>query len=198
MRYGKKGDKNCFALKNYMNLFYKLFLVGFLLGVTNKTHSTNTCYSMFSDSTGGQVFFNYAQRYYKQNGNNLPKGWKEKIALTVWTRGQAIEFLDFLEGRIGQKNTVQKLIHSHSYFHINSYKNFLNRVSFYEAYIGEQAVNKHLNKTLLSFMKGEPKEISLVIKIVKNYLTEEEIKKLMIKNLESFARANPEKLKKKL
>ena len=46
-----------------------------------------------------------------------------------------------------------------------SYRRFIERVEFYEGYIGEEEVTKRLNRSLGGFHRGDIKEIKKVIEI---------------------------------
>ena len=152
-----------------MRFFQKLFLLACLLGAGDKAYS---CAEVFIDNRGTQVIVNYVQKYYVQNGRNLPAGWFEKIDYYTyhWKEDLAIEFLNFLEERIGQENTVKKFIQSPSFFgffkSIRSFKTFKARVDFYEEYIGEEVVNRILNKSLTGFIVGNTIKISDKIKFI--------------------------------
>ena len=150
------------------------------------------------DNQGGQIIVNYVQKYYEQKGIDLPTGWLEKIDYYTYylTEASAGEFLNFLERRIGPENTVKGLIQSPSVLqNIKTFKTFKARVDFYEEYIGEEAVNKILSKSLAGFVIGNIIKISDKIKFIEKYAGKDVMENIILTNLQSFPYINLETLK---
>ena len=132
----------------------------------------------------------YEEAFQKRMG---PK-WKDRIqkATIYWKSQNARAFLDQLSNRIGTSLTLDR-IKTASYLGTigANYNGFIERVTFYESYIGEDEVTKRLSQSLSGFERGYIEEIKRVIEFLEEYLGSREIiRDMMLKNLAGFSRLN--------
>ena len=121
--------------------------------------------------------------------------WERQIrtSLKGWTTEEAKEFLHYLEARIGEKATIKSIQYYPSYFQRSGYKKFRETVSFYESFIGKEAVTKHLKKSLKGFFYEDSlQNLKQVVEFVEYYIGEDTAQKnslqdLMIQNLGDFS-----------
>ena len=129
----------------------------------------------------------YEEAFQKRMGSE----WEDKIkeATKNWTTEDSIAFLNYLSNRIGKTAALNR-IKSTSYFRdILSYRRFIERVEFYEGYIGEEGVTKRLSRSLGGFGRGDIKKIKKVVEFLEEYLGSREIvQKMMLKSLAGFSR----------
>ena len=141
-------------------------------------------------SLAGEVFIHFAKEELGAEGmGQMGARWGERIIKSTksWSVKDAQGFLRFLNQRIGREDTIKR-IKSVSYFQLMSFTSFINRVSFYEEYLGEEGITTRLRRSLGGFHKGDPEEIRKVVKYVEEYIGEEAVKEAMKSNLEAFSR----------
>ena len=129
----------------------------------------------------------YEEAFQKKMGVN----WEDRIQeyTNRWTSEDATAFLDYLSNRIGEITTLNRIKYPSYFQHMQSYNRFLEFISFYESYIGEDGVTYRLSKSLKGFERGDFVEIRRVIKFLEEeYLgNQEDIKVIMMKNLDGFS-----------
>ena len=90
--------------------------------------------------------------------------WKKNITENTqhWKIEEAEKFLDFLQERIGKEKTIERLKAS-SLFSAVRYESFVQRVLFYERYIGREGVNNNLSKSFKGFERGSISRIEAFV-----------------------------------
>ncbi len=128
----------------------------------------------------------------------MPKNWETKVvtATRSWNEPEMEAFLSFLEKRIGREEALKR-IRSLSYFKDFRFKSFLERIRFYERYIGREGVNERLKRSLGGFHKNSVENIEANIKYIESYIGKEEVIKRMKKDLLGFSKLNLNQLKQK-
>ncbi len=125
-----------------------------------------------STQTAGSVFIDFAKKVLGTSyEEELGSEWENQIINNTkyWTAEDSYQFLSFLENRIGSLATV-KLIKTTNYFKYFKTKSFKERVNLYSQYIGEEAVNARLKKTLNGFHTGKIKLIQSNIEFIVDYV----------------------------
>ncbi len=106
--------------------------------------------------SAGEVFISYVHRRVGEDGVlKMGSHWKKSIVENTqhWEVSEAENFLDFLQERIGEKKTIDRL-KAPSLFAVMKYQSFFKYVHLYERYIGEEGVNDNLSKSLKGFDRG--------------------------------------------
>ena len=128
----------------------------------------------------------YEEAFQKKMGAD----WEDKIRKSTahWTVQDAQALLDYLSKRIGEIAALNRM-KSISYFkRMRNYDRFLERVTFYESYMGEDEVTYRLSRSLGGFERGDIKEIKRVVDFLEEYLGSRElIKDMMLDNLSGFS-----------
>ena len=129
----------------------------------------------------------YEEAFQRRMGSD----WENKIRRSIasWTIQDAQALLDYLSHRIGVRAALNRM-KSTSYFKtMGNYKRFLERVTFYESYIGEDEVTYRLSRSLSGFERGDIEEIKRVVDFLKEYLGDQEIiREMILKSLKGFSR----------
>ena len=167
-------------------MFLRLYFILYFLLISFQAFSL-ICQDNFST---GSVFVSFAQKQIGESWvDEMGIQWQQRItrATRYWSRKDARKFLNFLDNRIGIKDTIER-IKFPSYLKNIRYQNFINRVSLYEEYIDESEVTIHLRKSFGGFSQGQIDEIRAVIEYVKIYIGEEDMKKRMEQDLLGFSK----------
>ena len=159
----------------------------------------------------GSIFMNFARERlgdkFSVNSEWDKKKWDKwekeiRMSLENWTSKEANLFLQDLEARIGERATIKSIQYYPSLFQLAGYKKFRETVSFYESFIGEKAVTKHLKQTLKGFFYTHSlKELKRVVDYFQNYVAdnvsfqEEHILERIVKDLGDFAKIKLNDLK---
>ncbi len=147
--------------------------------------------------SAGDIFLNFAKEQLgKEWTETMGKDWLEKItrATAKWSPEEAQKFLKFLRNRIGEENTIKR-IKSTSYFPYMNYRSFMEKVTLYEQYIGEEGVTSRLQKSFGGFHKGQVNEIRSGVEFLKSYIGEEMTIQKMEQDLQVFSNIKSERLK---
>ena len=151
-------------------VFLKSFLLSLcFLFISFSTFSLD-CEEGFSADS---VFVDFAKKHLGESwAETMGSKWEKRITYFTkkWNREDAEDFLVFLQNRTGTEDTIKR-IKLPSYFHTINYKQFRNRVSLYEEYIGEAGVTLRLRRSLGGFDRGEISGIRAVIKYGRLYRT---------------------------
>ena len=196
-----------FILRVSFFLFVFLSSVVFLQPLFSGTNQQTELQDPIEGQSAGDIFIESARVFFREEfeeegekkyknmkeeeafQQRMGSDWENKIQETTeyWTNADAIAFLEYLFNRIGQRMTLSR-IKGTSYFKDMSYSHFLDRVEFYEGYIGEDGVTYRLNRSLSGFHRGDIIEIQRVIEFLEEYLGSREIlQKMMMKNLNIFS-----------
>ena len=188
-------------------LFIFLSSVVFLQPVFSGTNQQTELQNPIEGQSAGDIFIESARVFFREEfeeegekkyknmteeeafEKRMGSDWEDKIQETTeyWANADAIAFLEYLFNRIGWKMTLSR-IKGTSYLKLMNYSRFLERVKFYEGYIGEDGVTYRLSKSLRGFQQGDIIEIQRVIEFLEEYLGNQEIlQKMMMKNLGIFS-----------
>lgn len=147
--------------------------------------------------SAGDIFLDFAKKQLgKKWAKTMGKDWLEKItrATAKWSPEEAQKFLEFLRSRIGEENTIKR-IKSTSYFPYMNYRSFMEKVTLYEQYIGEEGVTNRLHRSLGGFHKGQVNEIRSGVEFLKSYIGEEMTIQKMEQDLQVLSSIKSERLK---
>ena len=108
-----------------------------------------------------------------------------------WMGPDAKNFVLFLVGRIGLKNTLKIVKGNASYFHEIAYLDFREKVFFYDNFLDEKVVNGLLSKSLGGFRKRNSlSELRDIISFIHKYIEDgEELRTFVKKGIINIARA---------
>lgn len=163
-----------------------------LLSILNADASrlSDFCRKLFSSGAAGSVFINFAKNHLGENfSNEMGNQWEKKIrsSLKGWTEEEAKNFIVYLETRIGQRNTIRSIKHYSFYFSVSGFRKFMDTVSFYEDIIGEDAVTKHLKRSLKGFFYEAPlSNLEQVVEFVRSYIEEDTVQESSRHKFESL------------
>ena len=121
---------------------------------------------------------------YEKLGSN----WKNKISnyTEEWFKNEAVKLLEYLENRIGSKAVLERIKDLDIPKRISFYS-FLARVHFYETFLDEKEVTKHLKKSLSSFQYGDLDEMGKIAIYVESLVGREALISMMKKDISSFS-----------
>ena len=166
--------------------------------------------SVVTNQSAGDIFAERARQYFRAEfeeqqstkyknmtyeeafTKKMGKDWEDRIqkATEYWVSQKAIDLLGHLSNRIGMSLTLDRM-KATSYFETigGNYNDFIERVNFYENYIGKDEVTKRLSQSLGGFERGHIGEIKRVIEFLEGYLGNQKIIKIMmLRSLIGFSR----------
>ena len=95
--------------------------------------------------------------------------------------------MEFLDGRIGVEDTLKRLRFL-SYFGLSRYEDFIEKLEYYESYIGEDGVTRRLKRSMGVFFAGiSLTDLKGVVKFIEGYIGKEGVKDRMKSDLQSFS-----------
>lgn len=121
--------------------------------------------------------------------------WEERLIGYMnkghWTEQDAGNFVLFLIGRIGLENTLKRIKNNVSYFSSIIYLDFIDKISFYDEFLGEDIVNILLSNSLGGFTKENSlSELRDIISFIHKYIEdEEELRAFVKKQIINIAKA---------
>lgn len=192
-----------------MKVFFTIFLRFFLLGILLFSSGAFSCLQAFRTAkddllnakgksvSARDVFLSFAKEHLGgELAQKMGNKWPEQIARSVtnWTPEEAKQFLQFLRNRIGEQDTIKRIKPS-SYFSYMNYEAFIERVAFYDQYMGEQKMTIRLRKSLRGLDRGKVEEIRQVADFLKSYIGKEKTIQMMEQNLQVFSGAKFNRLK---
>ena len=177
---------------------------------TPSTHQQAELQSISANQSAGDIFVERARQYFRAEfeeqqstkyknmtyeeafTKKMGKDWEDRIqkATEYWVSQKAIDLLDHLSNRIGMSLTLDRM-KATSYFETigGNYNDFIERVNFYENYIGKDEVTKRLSQSLGGFERGDTTEIERVIEFLEEYLGSQKIvQDMMLESLGGFSR----------
>ncbi len=151
-------------MKNYVTIFLSVLF----LSLSPQAFSIFSCKNLFSRKPGSLpfiIFLNQHKRDIKAseitNIKKFTKNWKHKNALKL---------VNYLEKRIGIKETVQLFVKSPKDLENIDYGNFIKKIAVYESYVGVKEVTDQLGKSLAAFDRKPAKVLNKTLKFAKKYM----------------------------
>ena len=148
----------------------------------------------------GEVFIRFARERLGANfRKTMGDTWPRRIMryTSEWSEWEAQEFLVILRGRIGDAHSVQRLKRA-SYFEFMRLEDFKERLELWDDFIGTEATDIRLSRSLGGFEQESPTDIRGNIKAVEGYVKHSGAVTIAKNNLHGFVRTRPFKLKRLL
>ena len=148
-------------------------------------------------SSGSSIVINFVKvSVGKDLSQRMGISWSIRVRFFFrnWKAEEVMELLDYMESRIGRENTIKRL-KSLSYFSLSGYKAFREKVSFFEEYLGEEAVTNLLRRSMGGFFTNKPlSKLKEIAEYLESYMGRKAVKKIMKKSPEKFSKISFSKL----
>lgn len=179
-------------------MFLNFFLPCFLFFSLPSWVFANTCEEGFSS---GEVFISFIKKRIRGSvEKELKPNWSKKIIKKTkhWTRTEALQFLDFLINRIGEKETLQKLIFFPD-FPNTGFNDFIKKIPIYDQ-INKEIITAILTEHIIPislFLQAENiRKIQKIYPLMESYIGKQGAIYLLIDLHKVFFKTNPNETRK--
>ena len=117
--------------------------------------------------------------------------WEDQMSnhTKAWRTNETINFLKYLEDRIGKKALLGR-IKAFDFLTEMSFYGFLAHIDFYERFLDKKEVTNQLKKSLIGFQSGDLEEMERAVKYIEHLVGREVLVSMMKKDISSFPKTD--------